>query len=692
MKNVGLSLITVALCSLYGAQNVTLDAVSIEEEKNVETLTLGSENTKILLQNEAVSVATIDEALKKQFFVTDIKSGDYSSEPYIRGRGTKGVPLYLEGMRVNAAHPDSTNLFNMIDVEAVEVYRGASGVSVGMGAMSGGIVVRYKKPLFSTSNEFENESFITAKSSMFSTSGYTTTLGTTLYNQYINLSLSGGLSDYANYENANGDEVLHSESDTSHYNIATALKTGDDSYIYARFSKDKASSGDPLSRYQNGGVWFYTDRPNDEAKTYFVGFKKEKWNGLRDIDIQFFKNEIHYDMNTKKEASIPYATELFRESETKGVNLSANKILNENHFLSFATTYSKMEIDNGVRKWNGGTNSWNPWTNAFGIKGGDIENFGFKISDDMSYGKAFYNIGLSYENVKRDVKSNVNTTALTGLVPAALLAQVQQIDTNERENLFSISAKAGYELSKAFIPYIKFSNSQRTPYFNEAYGNNPSNGTLIPNQTLENEKVWGFDVGFDGKYNSFYYTSALYYQRYSDYIELVKTGYMTTAATPLAIKQYVNLDKATIYGAELMGGYGFGNDMFIEASYLYTYGQNEDDDTPLAFIAPQKFILSIAQKKSKGLSWSVEEVFVDKQDRISSVNGEIKTSGYALTNASVSYGFSQVGFLKNATLSLDLNNIFDKKYREHLDKVSATAWYLPDSPGVNGTLSFKATF
>jgi len=148
MKNVGLSLITVALCSLYGAQNVTLDAVSIEEEKNVETLTLGSENTKILLQNEAVSVATIDEALKKQFFVTDIKSGDYSSEPYIRGRGTKGVPLYLEGMRVNAAHPDSTNLFNMIDVEAVEVYRGASGVSVGMGAMSGGIVVRYKKPRF----------------------------------------------------------------------------------------------------------------------------------------------------------------------------------------------------------------------------------------------------------------------------------------------------------------------------------------------------------------------------------------------------------------------------------------------------------------------------------------------------------------------------------------------------------------
>ena len=141
-----------------------------------------------------------------------------------------------------------------------------------------------------------------------------------------------------------------------------------------------------------------------------------------------------------------------------------------------------------------------------------------------------------------------------------------------------------------------------------------------------------------------------------------------------------------------MAGYGLGNDLFVEAAYLYTHGQNEDDDTPLAFIAPQKLTLSLAQKRSKGLSWKLEEVFVDNQDRISSVNGEIATPGYSLTNASMSYGFSKLGVLKNAVVSFELNNIFDKSYREHLDKISSTAWYLPDNAGINGVLSLKAAF
>jgi iron complex outermembrane receptor protein len=397
-------------------------------------------------------------------------------------------------------------------------------------------------------------------------------------------------------------------------------------------------------------------------------------------------------MNTDKEAPIPYVSKLFRHSRTNGVKLSAKKEFNENHLFSFSTAYSKMDISNGVRKYNAGTNSWNPWMSAFGITGGDIKTLALKLSDDFTYGKAFYALSASYENVKRDVQSNVNTSALSHLVPVALLDTIVKTDTHANDNLFSLSAKAGYELSPAFIPYIKISNSERTPYFNEAFGNNPNNGSSVPNQTLENEKVWGMDIGFDGNYNSFYYTSALYYQQYKDYIELVQTGYYTTTPAHLPIKRYVNLDKAFIYGTELMGGYTFGNDLFAEVSYLYTYGQNKDDNTPLAFIAPQKLTLSLSKRKASGVSWKIEEVFVDNQNRISSVNGEVATSGYALTNASVSYRISNFGVFKDATFSIELENIFDKTYREHLDKVSSTAWYLPNNPGINGVMSFKATF
>ena len=692
MKKTPLSwIVAMSLCSACVAQSVTLEPVAVEGEQEASSsVSLSDAKTVINTQELSTQPSTLNEALSDTFFVNYKKAGDYNSEPYIRGRGVNGVPIYIEGMRINAAHPDSTNLFTMIDAQEVDVYRGANGANVGMGAMNGAIVIKLKEPQFGTTDEFEESSFINAKTSLFSQTGYTTGIGTTLYNQFVNFSLNGSVSEYNNYSNGGGDEVLHSDSDSKHYAISTAVRTGDDSYIYGRFIKDKSSSGDPLSRYQQSGVWNYTDHPNDDAKTYFIGFKKGEWYGLSDIDFQIFKNDLHYDINTKKESGIPYSQELFRESNTKGAKLSGKKELDEHQTLSLAMTYSQMEITNGVRSWNSTTGTWGDWMSAFGIKGGDYTNIGLQLSDDIRYDKAFYTLSAGYENVKRNVTSNVNTTKLDSLLPEALDALIQKTNTDERDNLFSFSAKAGYEISSAFVPYIKLSNAERTPYFNEAYGNNPSNGSQIPNQTLGNEKVWDIDVGMDGKYERFYYTTALYYQRYSNYIELVKTGYLTTGGLP--IKRYINLDEAIIYGAEAMAGYGLGNDLFVEAAYLYTHGQNEDDDTPLAFIAPQKLTLSLAQKRAKGLSWKLEEVFVDNQDRISSVNGEIATPGYSLTNASMSYGFSKLGVLKNAVVSFELNNIFDKSYREHLDKVSSTAWYLPDNAGINGVLSLKAAF
>lgn len=698
MKKTPLSWIaTISFCSVsaFAAQSITLEPVAVEGDKEPsKTLNLRDTHTPIKVEESVSQPKTLNEALKDEFFISYKKAGDYNAEPYIRGRGVNGVPIYLEGMRINAAHPDSTSIFNMIDAEEIDVYRGANGANVGMGAMNGAVVVKFKEPTFSTTDEFQASSFISAKTSLFSETGYTSAIGTTLYNQFVNLSLSGSVSEYANYDNGSGDEVLHSDSDSKHYNIAGAVKTGDDSYIYGRFMRDKSSAGDPLSRYyqvKSGvGAWYYTDHPKDDAKSYFVGFKKGEWYGLSDIDFQIFKNDLHYDINTNKEASIPNNQELFRDSKTKGAKLSAKKELDEHQTLSLATTYSKMEITNGVRNWSGA--AWSNWMSAFGIKGGDYTDLGIHLTDDIQYDKAFYTLAVGYDNVLRNVTSNVNTTALTAYIPSTLSNTIQKINTDERDNLLSFSAKAGYEISPAFVPYVKLSNAERTPYFNEAYGNNPSNGSQIPNQTLENEKVWGVDVGLDGHYDRFYYTSALYYQRYANYIELVQTGYRTLATPSLAIKHYTNLDDAIIYGAEAMAGYELGNDLFVEASYLYTYGQNEDNDTPLAFIAPQKLTLSLAQKRAKGFSWRVEEVLVDDQSRISSVNGEIATPGYSLTNASMSYGFAKVGVLKNAVLSFELNNIFDKSYREHLDKVSSTAWYLPDNSGINGVLSLKANF
>ncbi|MBM9615076.1 TonB-dependent receptor [Desulfobulbus rhabdoformis] len=668
------------------AQTTTLETIVVEDDQIKES-SLADEKTLVDLEVTPTRANSLTDALSNLFFVDFRKSSAYSSEPYIRGRGTKGVPIYLEGMRLNAGHNDSTNLLNIADIETLEVYRGAHGATLGMGAMSGAVVAKFKEPRFNETSAFTVEGFLNASASFLSEEGMSSSLGASLYNDRLSFSLSGGFADFNEYENGSGDEVLHSGYETTAINGSVAMKTSDDSYVYARYMRSNADSEDPFSRYLNGSVWMYTDRPDDEGEYYFFGYKDASLAGLNDVEFQVYGNDLHYDYNLKKEATPAEARELYRESETWGAKASAKKQIGE-HLFSFAGEYYHMDLTNGVRMYS--ATGWSNWTNAFGITGGDISSAALRLADDITVGKAFYKIAGSYEHVDRSVTSNINTTALSGLVPVALLSQVQKIDTDEDDNLFSIDITAGYHLFDTFVPYIKLSNATRTPYFNEAYGNNPSNGSQIPNQGLDNETVWGVDIGFDGKNGPLYYSSALYYQKYSDYIELAETGYQTSAG--LAIKQFINVDEATIYGIEAMVGYNLDKDRFIEAGYVYTRGENDTYDQPLAYIAPQKLTLRLGQRRDLGLSWMVEEVMTDAQDRISAINGEVATPGYALTNLSVSYAFERMGWAKKTVIALELNNLFDKEYREHLDAVSATAWYLPDEPGINGQVSLKVQF
>jgi len=688
-----LSLITIQMCAFvaFAAQDTKIEEIKIKDSALLEE-SLSSSKSTINVEEKVVS--SMNDALDKEFYVEFKKSSSYASEPYIRGRGNKGVPVFIEGMRLNAGHDDSTNLFSMTDVSEIEVYRGANGAKLGMGAMSGAVVVKYKEPEFNSTQDFKVSGFLNGKYEFLSNDGYTSSIGTSLYNNLINVSLSAGMSDFDNYEDGNSDEILHAEYETQNYNGSFAIKTGDDSYIYTRYTKDKADSQDPYTRWFNAtnGFWTYTDRPNDEAKTYFIGYREDEIaGGFTNFDVQYFNNRSHYDLNTKREATISEQQELFRNSTTEGIKISVDKELG-NHYLSLAGTYSDMDITNGVRSYNYNTKTWGSWMSAFGITGGGIETYNLSLADDIHYDKLFFNLAAGYEYAKRDVTSNINTNKYIndGLIPTALLGEIVKENTNEKDNLVSLSATVGYEVSTAFIPYLKLSNATRTPYFNEQYGNNPSNGSQIPNQDLENEKVYGIDIGADGQIGKAYYTSALYYQEYKDYIELVNTGYKTTANLP--IKQFVNLDEASIYGAELMLGYELFDDIYAEASYTYTRGKNKDDNTPLAYITPQKVTLSLSQKKAKGLSWRIEEELVDNQDKISSINGEKATSGYGLTNASIGYGFTNFGIFKTANISFELNNILDKNYREHLSKASSTAYYLPNEAGINGALAINLKF
>lgn len=385
----------------WAAEIITLEQITVEETALSEPVFSATKET-LSTDSPMVPSDTLSEVLKNTFYVEKITSSAYSSEPYIRGRGAKGVPIYLEGMRLNAGHHDSTNLLSMVDIGTVDIYRGANGAQLGMGAMSGAVVARFSEPVFGKTSTPQGSGFVEVKGAVFRESGISSSAGAEVFSDGFNLSLSGSLSDVANYDDGSGKEVLHSGSTMQSYNGAAAVKVTDDSYLYARYMKVQANSEDPFSRYQSGGYWMYTDRPNDEGKYYFFGYRDASMGGFKDVDFQVYGNDLHYDVNTKREVEPSSTTDLFRESETYGAKLSAKKVF-ENNLLSMAAGYSKMDISNGVRQYNRTTNTWGDWTSAYGIIAEDAvlaivdAVMGFAV-DMLQTGKrlsAINNIGIT---------------------------------------------------------------------------------------------------------------------------------------------------------------------------------------------------------------------------------------------------------------------------------------------------------
>jgi iron complex outermembrane receptor protein len=77
-------------------------------------------------------------------------------------------------------------------------------------------------------------------------------------------------------------------------------------------------------------------------------------------------------------------------------------------------------------------------------------------------------------------------------------------------------------------------------------------------------------------------------------------------------------------------------------------------------MAPLNTSLALEYTKNK---WQIsgEIIAYDSQDKVSTTNLERRSAGYAIANLTGSYMFN-----KTANISFGINNIFDRKYFDHL--------------------------
>ncbi len=251
-------------------------------------------------------------------------------------------------------------------------------------------------------------------------------------------------------------------------------------------------------------------------------------------------------------------------------------------------------------------------------------------------------------------------------------AKIDNLATNteRKETLPSGFIRIESELAEHLKTYAGLGYVERVPDYWELFSTkyHQSAGTTFAD--LENEKTAQFDAGYQYEQGAFKSWASVYAGLIQDYILV---AYTPTGSMGKLEAKSRNVD-ATIAGAEAGVAYQLTDQIQADISAMYAWGENTTDHTALPQIAPLegRFNLRYVQEKyNLGLLWRV----VAAQDRTSYREGNI--IGYDLED---SKGFGTLSLngtyniQKNLDLSVGIDNVLNKNYTEHLNKLGSSGF------------------
>lgn len=203
-------------------------------------------------------------------------------------------------------------------------------------------------------------------------------------------------------------------------------------------------------------------------------------------------------------------------------------------------------------------------------------------------------------------------------------------------------------------------------------GDRPGNRFNVINYDVKPETVHTIDFGIKHFSTDWTVDLAVFYSQYDDKIASVETGEPTNSGQ--IIVQSQNLNDVRLYGLESHFNYRFGDDSEFDAVLNYTWGEEKSEllTEPADRIPPLNGY--IGYKKHLSNKWTINPkiIFADTQNRLSGRDISDPRINPFGTGGFVTYNLYSTWKLNSgANIRLGLENIFDKKYREHASGLEA---------------------
>lgn len=655
MKNK--SLLTSVCGLLYVSTSVCADNSSMEViEISSSKLTSQQKSMALAPSN---NVADAADWLKSAAGAATNKNGVITGIAQYRGLFGDRIGVYIDNQTMVGAGPnamDSPMSYAVpTNVESIKVYRGIAPVSVGINSYGGAIKIQHNQAQFANNSETE---------------------------------ITGNLS--VGYQ-SQGDG----------YFVSPMVNVANDKYAFFAFvnkqyaDDQKSGNGTLISptsynRIQSGLDLAYT---SGDAETHF--------------------NYKRTNTNPSGTPALPMDIDYI---DTEQFNLNGHAKLNE---LAMVWHIGYSDATHGMDNYSLRSNM-NPMMTRYNTAAATSLSANLAISTELKFGELTYGIDLlksthsavitspdnmmfkvvNFNDVEDDVvsafselKSELDSGQLTlgarikqhssdagdvshhmaMMSPAIGMLQDNFAEANNKQSdtLFDIALSYTQAINETINLLYAAGIKQKAPSYQERYlwipmqatGGLADGHTYIGNPELSNETAYQINLGLEYKNETMLLSPQVYYQKIDDYIQALPSTNMQANMVASMMggtrpMQFSNLD-ATLYGLDLIGHWQVTDALYLDAILSMVRGERDDVDEDLYRISADSIRIGLNYQLDNWLLQLSEHV-VANQDRVSLINNEIASIGYATTDISARYSANKW------SLQFGISNLFDRNYSSHL--------------------------
>lgn len=601
------------------------------------------------LQNfyRANQSANTEDILSRMNGVYLIRRSAYGQEPVIRGMSGGQINVTIDGMRMFSACTDRMDPVTIYvepqNLKSIDASLGTNGTSMGS-TIGGSLNLRLAEPLM-------NKKSVTGRAGV----GYQSVSNG--INYFTDANFSQQRSAYRasfiyrknqNYIDGRGQTVNFSQFEKTNFSLAGKWGIRKDT-LKANFLIDEGRNiGFPALPMDVGKA-----RASMYALTY-IRHTDSGW--LKNLEGKVYANEVYHQMDDSQREVLMHM-DMPGWSSTYGAYAEAKTKAISNHTLQFRTDiyHNRVLAEMVMYPNDGGSMYMQTWPSSYRTVAG------IYMADDVRLGSRLkVNI-----NGRLDAS---NTTIEEGFGKDQLYVFYPQFESSSKKITKSFNVTARRSFIQNFVFTLHGGYGERLPTNSELYGfylfNRQDIHDYMGNPHLKVEKSFSSDFGIEFFNNWLELNGTMFYQHNPNYI-LAYVDTQLDAMTPGAygVKVYENISDAKFWGAELSALVSPIRNIQLISSFKGTRAETFAGD-PIPFIPAFKNVTSLRFEKSK-FNGQLEWEGALAQTHASENFGEQDTPGYSIFNLRA--GYHTNNHLGNWSLSVGVENLTDKYYREHLD-------------------------